>query len=181
MIVAPIYRPRVGDIGITKITGAGGAAIRFGQWLNGDGFADREHAFVVTENDPAGDTGPWIVEAMPGGAQHVVNWHPDVKWLVCPNTRRQAVANAALACVGTGYSWADYGMIALHRFHIPTPHLKAFIASSGHMICSQLADHAAMAGGWHLFDDGRWEGDVTPGDLYKLWAKHYNLHNGTAY
>jgi hypothetical protein len=37
------------------------------------------------------------------------------------------------------------------------------------MICSQLADTAAAEGGWHLFEDGRWPGDVTPGDLYRLY------------
>jgi hypothetical protein len=39
------------------------------------------------------------------------------------------------------------------------------------MICSQLADEAAMRGGWHLFSDGRIPQDVTPGDLWKL-AEH---------
>lgn len=177
--MAPIYRPRPGDIGITKISGWGGRMIRFGQWLNGDGYEDYEHAFVVESIDPV-TMQPVIVEAMPGGAQHVENWHTEVRWLVCPEECRAGVAQAALDSVGVPYSWLDYGSIALHRFHIPTPMLKRYIKSSGHMICSQLADHAALKGGWHLFDDGRWEGDVTPGDLTRLWRKHYNLKNGTA-
>lgn len=174
------YQPRPGDIGITKISGAGGRWIRRLQWLNGDGYEDFEHAFVVESVDPV-TAQPWIVEAMPGGAVHVVNWHRDVRWLVCPEEYRAGVAQAALDSVGIGYSWADYGALGLHRFHLPTPLLKRYITSSGHMICSQLADHAALKGGWHLFDDGRWEGDVTPGDLTGLWRKHYNLMNGTAY
>lgn len=162
------YEPRIGDIGITKISGAGGLAIRAGQWLNGDGFADYEHAFVVTTAEgPLQDV--MIVEAMPGGAVQVRNWHPDTMYLRCPDEHREAVADAARELVGVPYSWADYGAIALHRFRIPTPHLKRYIKRSKSMICSQLADHAAMAGGWHLFRDNRWEGDVTPGDLERLY------------
>jgi hypothetical protein len=36
------------------------------------------------------------------------------------------------------------------------------------MICSQLADCAAFRGGWHLFDDGRWPGDVVPANIARL-------------
>lgn len=163
------YDPRPGDIGLTQISGWGGKAIRFGQWLNGDGFADVEHAFVVTGVYPGTPDKPWIIEAMPGGAQYVRNWHPPqtTQYLVCPDEYRDAVAAAAFALRGVPYSWADYGALALHRFHIPTPRLKRFIARSKSMICSQLADRAAQLGGWKIFDDGRNPGDVTPGDLVR--------------
>jgi hypothetical protein len=164
------YQPQPGDIGLTQITGLGGKAIRFGQWLNGDGFDDYEHAFVVTEYRQGLPTIPWIVEAMPGGAQHVKNWHDPARtaWLKCPEQYREAVAAAARGYVGVPYSWADYGALALHRFHIPTPLLKRYVEDSGHMICSQLADRAAEDGGWQLFADRRWHGDVTPMDLRSL-------------
>jgi hypothetical protein len=72
----------------------------------------------------------------------------------------------------TPYSELDYLAQAAHRLHIPSKHLKAYVESSGHLICSQLADRAASLGGWHLFDDGRWDGYVPPCDLYKLyWAQ----------
>lgn len=161
------YRPKPADIGLTRISGAGGAAIRAAQWAAGDGFRDLEHAFEVTDwPDP--DTFR-IIEAMPGGAQHVYNWHdPDrTLWLICPDQYREAVVAEALAMVDTPYSFLGYGALALHRFHIPAPHLKKYIASSGHLICSQLVDRAAMRGGWKIFDDGRDPGDVTPGDLTK--------------
>lgn len=166
------YQPKRGDIGITKISDWGGRAIRFGQWLNGDGFADWEHAYVVT-SDRSEIATETIVEAMPGGAQHVVNWHPQTLWLRCPEVSREAVAEAALDCAARkiGYSFADYGALGLHRFHIPTPHLEHFIESSGHMICSQLADYCALKGQWHIFEDGRWQGDVTPGDLFKAYKQ----------
>lgn len=167
------YQPKAGDIGITQISGAGGRLIRLGQWLNGDGFADYEHAFVVTEYRQGLPNTPWIVEAMPGGAQHVKNWHPadHTVYLRCPDQYREAVASAARGYVGVPYSVADYFALAAHRLHIPAPHLRRFIQDSHHMICSQLADQAAADGGWHLYNDDRWPGDITPGDLERLWEK----------
>lgn len=160
------YQPRPGDIGLTQISGVGGKAIRLAQYLAGDGFKDYEHAFVVVK----GPLDPWIVEAMPGGAQHVINWHDPERtiYLRCPDEYRDAVAAAALALVGTPYSWADYAAIAAHRLHVPAPHLERYIEASGHLMCAQLADRAADRGGWHLFDDHRWVGDITPGDLTEL-------------
>jgi hypothetical protein len=165
------YQPRIGDIGITRISGWGGAAIRAAQWADGCGFADYEHAFVVTEVMADGTV--WIVEAMPDGARHVPNWHQpsETVYLRCPDQFRASVADAAIsiALKHTPYSFLDYGAQAAHRFHLPVPHLKDYIQSSGHLICSQLADRAALLGGWHLFQDDRWEGYVPPCDLYKLY------------
>lgn len=164
------YVPKPGDIGLTQISGAGGKLIRLGQWLLGEGWEDYQHAFVVTEYTSGSPT-PWIVEAMPGGAQHVRNWHDPARtrWLVCPEEHREAVAAAARGFVKVPYSVADYFALAAHRFHIPAPHLERYIRDSGHMICSQLVDRAAAEGGWHLFDDGRWDGYVTPLSLNRLW------------
>ncbi|MFF0183512.1 hypothetical protein [Streptomyces sp. NPDC005244] len=159
------YTPRPGDIGLTQMSGVGGKAIRLAQWLAGDGFRDYEHAFVWV-----GEYTDMIVEAMPGGAKHVPNWHDPERtiYLRCPDEHRDAVAAAALALRGTPYSWADYAAIAAHRLRIPAPHLERYIEASGHLMCAQLADRAADRGGWHLFDDRRWVGDVTPGDLTRL-------------
>lgn len=169
-----MYKPQLGDIGLTSISGRVGEGIRFAQWLNGDGFADYEHAFTyVGSVDDLGDG--MIVEAMPGGAliSPLTKYDPSrVLWLPCPPQYGDAVAAAALSFRGVPYSFADYSAIALHHFHIPAPHLKAYIASSGHQICSQLCDRAAEVGGWHIFDDGRWPGYVTPGDLYREAVKH---------
>jgi hypothetical protein len=171
------YVPKPGDIGIVHMTGAGGAAIRLGQWFNGDGFADYEHAFVVAGIHVRGEDrdvadGMKIVEAMPGGAllSPLSRYDGlDPVYLRCPDDLRSAVAGAALDLVGTPYSVADYFALAAHRFHIPAPGLKHFVETSNHMICSQLADRAADVSGWHLFVDGRWPGYVTPGDLYGLY------------
>lgn len=157
-----------GDIGLVRIHGGVGLGIRLGQWLLGDGFQDFEHAFMQV-NDVH------LIEAEPGGARvaGLDEYAGErIVWLPCPDQYRPGVVAAALELVGTPYSFLDYLSLALRRFHVPAPHLRAYIQSSGHMICSQLADRAAALGGWHLWDDRRWEGDVTPGDLYQLAEGH---------
>jgi hypothetical protein len=170
------YQPQPGDIGLVTMPGFVGRLIRLGQWLNGDGFSNYQHAYVVAglsdEDRRKGER--MIVEAMPGGALLSPLSRYDslgAVYLRCPDGLRSAVAAVAESLVGTPYSPLDYLSLAAHRFHIPAPHLRAYIRSSGHMICSQLADSAADDGGWHLFDDGRWEGDVTPLDLYRLYER----------
>jgi hypothetical protein len=67
---------------------------------------------------------------------------------------------------GVGYSFLDYDAIAAHRLHLPVPGLRAYIGSTGHLICSQLCDQAYADVGAHLYADGRWPGYVTPLDLW---------------
>jgi hypothetical protein len=158
--------PQPGWIGLTKIKGGVGLAIRIGQFLNGDGFSQYEHAFVYIGDGR-------IVEAEPGPAGaalgYLGEYDPDkVAWLECPARFGPAVADAARQMIGTPYSFLDYGALFLHRLHIPAPGLRDYIQASGHRICSQLADRAANLGGWHLFSDDRWEGYVTPGALSRL-------------
>jgi len=158
----PVYVPLPGDIGLTSIRGWAGRGIRVGQWLVGDGFSRYEHAFVYVGNQK-------IVEAEPGGAllSDVKRYDPAaVMWLRCPQQFRQAVSVAAKGYVGVPYSWLDYVSVAADRFHLIVPGLRKYVASSGHQICSQLADKAAADGGWHVFADGRDPGNVTPGDLW---------------
>lgn len=162
-----MYDPLPGDVGCTQIEGDVGRLIRLGQWLNGDGFADFEHVFISIGNGQ-------IVEAEPGGARVAELTEYDqrtVAWLKCPTEHREAVAEAARSLVGTPYSFLDYLAIALHRLHIPAPGLRRFIASRKHDMCSALADLAAMLGGWHWYDDGRWEGYITPADVWALIQK----------
>jgi len=160
-----MYEPKPGDLGLTAISGGVGRGIRFGQWLNGNGWSDYQHAFVFVGDGR-------IVEAEPGGAieSYLSRYAEEtVRWLRCPVDKGPAVAACARTLLGTPYSFLDYGAIALHRLHIPAPHLKAYIESSHHLICSQLCDEAAMRGGWHLFDDDRWPGFVAPGSLYRIY------------
>lgn len=174
------YTPLPGDIGLTSIVGHVGRLINVGQWLNAvdlhprtwfdDDLYRYEHAFVYVGD--VYDEGPsQIVEAEPGGASAApLSKYAgrDVLYLRCPDAHRDGVAAAALSLRRVPYSYLDYLSLVAHRLHIPAPHLKAFIRDGGHLICSQLADRAAMLGGWQIFDDGRWEGDVVPADLARL-------------
>lgn len=166
-MTAPVD-PQPGDFGLTSISGDVGTLIRVGQFLNGDGFSVYEHAFVYVG-------GGQIVEAEPGGARlagldkyagRPVAWSSGKVGLT--DVQRAAVVAAARARVGTPYSALDYFAIAAHRFRLPVPGLRKFIASTGHEICSQLVDRVFLDAGVHLYDDGRWEGYVTPAALYDL-------------
>lgn len=166
------YAPHPGDIGLVPMSGRVGRSIRFGQWLAGDGWTDYQHAFVCAGWLGVADGKPdmRIIEAMPGGALNssLTRYDADeITWLRCPPEYRASVAAVAARLVGVPYSFTDYGALALHRFRIPAPHLRRFIDSRKSMICSQLCDRAAARGGWHIFDDGRWSGYVTPNDLGK--------------
>lgn len=161
------YTPKPGDIGLVKMPGTVGRLIRFGQWLNGEGYFDYEHAFVVVDDQ-------MIVEAMPGGAAHtpLAVYEPlEPVYLRSPDISAQLVAAAAMGLVGTPYSALDYFSLAAKRWHVPAPRLQKYVTSTKHMICSQLADYAAELGTWYLFSDNRWPGYVTPASLYALYEK----------
>jgi uncharacterized protein YycO len=153
--------PQPGDIGLTSITGPVGRLIAVGQWLNGDGFGPYQHAFIVLP-------GQLLIEAMPGGAKvRPLSAYDDRDVLyVSPagltDAQRKAICDCALRYRGVPYSFLDYFALAAHRFHLPVPGLRRYIAATGHQICSQLCDRAYLDAGQHLFDDGRWPGYVTP-------------------
>jgi hypothetical protein len=67
-----------------------------------------------------------------------------------------------------GYSFLTYPVLAAIQFHIPVPHAQSFIARQGNLMCSMLCDRGLyrLEPSFHVFDDGRWFGDCTPGDLY---------------
>jgi hypothetical protein len=156
----PPVVPQPGDIGLVPIKGGVGLAIRFGQWLNGSGFANYEHAFVFVGQDE-------IVEAEPDGARLANLDEYDgrtIAWLRCPDEHRQAVADAARTFIGTPYGFLDYAVIAAHRFHLPIPGLTRIANSRKSIICSELAVMAARLGGWPLCGD-KPAGFVTPDDL----------------
>lgn len=164
-----VYVPQLGDIGIVTIRGAGGAGIGWAERLAGAGRnAKWRHAFGVSAVNVGAERATRIVEAEPSGAREVSLAEYDPKsilWLRCPPQYGETVAAALFAMVGTGYSWADYAAVGLHRLHIPAPGLRAYVGRSNRRMCSQLVDLAAQRGGWQIFDDGRWPGFVIPSDL----------------
>lgn len=156
--------PQLGDFAVIPISGIGGKLISIGEFLDGSGFHDYDHAEIYVGN---GQT----LGAYPGGADFVplpVNqdgWLWSTGHIQLSDAERAKIVSNAIACKGIPYSAADYFALAAHRLHIPAPGLKDYVADSKHMICSQLTDFCYMNAGVHLFSDNRWPGYVTPADL----------------
>lgn len=141
---------------------------------------DYEHAGVYL-GDTAGNH--YIAQAQPGGAVRVAvrDWQLGRKYVLWstglfPDLTDAMRANIVEAATwGTqkphqiGYSVADYLALTAHRLGVATPELQTYIEDSGHMICSQYDDWAYQHGPYQLFDDKRWNGDVTPMDLARLF------------
>jgi uncharacterized protein YycO len=155
--------PQPADFFLLIGTDPVGVGIRIGEWADGKGFSKYAHAGILLDDST-------VVEAEPGGARirPMTEYPADLMvwstWDLTPGQRTSIVA-AARGLEGTPYSFLDYFAIAAHRFRLPLPGLRRYVASSGHMICSQLVDEAYSRAGVHLFTDGRWPGFVTPADL----------------
>jgi hypothetical protein len=155
-----------GDFGLTRIPGYAGFAARIGIFLNGDGWHQYQHAFLVLEDDQ-------LLEAMPGGARIRPLTDADranatySDWPLTDD-QRVAICWVGRELEGTPYSIVDYLSLTLVRLHIRPPALKRYVADTGHMICSQLIDEVYLRAGVHMFNDGRVPSDVTPGDLRKV-------------
>jgi hypothetical protein len=161
--------PLPGDYACLPIGGPAGKLISLGEWLDGDGFGDYDHAEIYVGMQDAASPSGYTMGAYPGGAR-LVPFTPGGKgWLWShfdlTQEQRDKIVAAALSCKGIPYSAADYFALAAHRLHVPVPGLKDYIADSGHMICSQLVDWCYQQAPLQLFSDGRWPGYVTPMDL----------------
>jgi hypothetical protein len=165
--------PQIGDFGLVSIEGGVGKLIRLGQFLNGDGFYNYEHAFIYIGNGQ-------IVEAEPGGARisqldeydgRSIMWSTDLVPLT--NFQRNIVVETAVSQVGTPYSFLDYIAIALYRVGIRHPGISKYVLNSKHLICSQLVAQDYLAAGIVLTDYPPHL--VTPGRLtkYLLQLKGY--------
>lgn len=167
----PVADLKAGDFGLVRMDGFVGPLIRAGQWAYNGVFTDIEHAFVYVGDGQ-------IVEAMPGGALlsplskydgETIYWSSGhIPWSGNEERQREMIVEAARGYVGTPYSFLDYFAMAAHRLSIPAPGLQHYIATTKHMICSQLVDQCYLDGQQHLFDDGRWPGYVAPSSLYGL-------------
>lgn len=144
-----------------------GGAIRLGQWLNGDGFGQYEHAGIYVGSGK-------VIEASNNGTV-LTDWHydnNDVRWssgiIDLTDAQRTHIVNAAHGYIGTPYSWPDYAAIAAKRLHIKPldKALAGYVESTKSMICSQLVARCYLDGGAPLYD--YWSGYVTPGDLNNL-------------
>lgn len=112
---------------------------------------------------------PAIVEANPAGAALApVKVYANVIWSDPPPLGMgYAVANAAVALIGTPYSWVDDAAIGLTKifdWNVPEA-VRKRLNRKDRLMCSQLVDTACNRGGWVLYRDQRLPGDVSPGDL----------------
>lgn len=166
--------PAPGDFCCVPISGSVGRGIEIAQWISGDKFQPYEHAEIfVGQADQASPDG-YTISAYPGGRGR--------RPLPCPPARlpgalwssgiveltfaeRSAIIGWAVEHQDVSYSGLDYLALTAHALRIPVPHLQAYIASTGHEICSQFTDAAYDFAGVHLFSDNRWPGFVKPGDL----------------
>ena len=156
-----MYDPLPGDWAVVSTGGDTGKLISIGEWLAGDAFGPWDHAFVCVAPGK-------ILQAEPGGSRiDNLGTYGHIQWHASRLTGKQYTAIPQLAASMTGipYSALDYFALAAHHLHIPAPHLQAYIADTGHMICSQLVDEFMLRLGVHLFADGRWPGYVMPADL----------------
>lgn len=172
--------PQPGDFACVHVKGDTGLLISIGEFLNGTPDTSwYDHACIYVGGADIHAPYGYVMGAQPGGARldplreaqftgKDANWLWSTGKIALTDAQRKAIVAQALACKGIGYSAADYFALAAHRFHVPYPQLKAYIANSGHMICSQLVDWCYLNAGVHLFKDGRWTGDVTPADLAGL-------------
>lgn len=160
--------PQPGDFILTDISSGGGKLITIGQFLNGTGFSKYEHvALCVGDGRIIEMAGKGIREDSLEKYRNTAHRYSTGLIDLTDKERKEIVlASRRYLAEKIGYSWPLYGALALRRFHIPVPHLKAYIANTGHMICSQLIAACYRDGGHPLYD--HWTGWVTPGDLNKL-------------
>lgn len=167
----PVGMPLMGDFEVVPIKGKGGRLIRLGQYLNGSGFKDYEHARLYLGNGRMIEAEPTGARIVPLQASDGGMWSTRIIKLTI--AERNKIVKFGRLCEGVGYSDLDYFALAAHklRLHPLDNILKNRVTSSEHLICSQLVDWCYMMAGVHLFDDGRWPGYVTPGDLAGILIK----------
>lgn len=152
---------RTGQFGVVRTTGFAGWAIRLGtrSYVN--------HAFVFVSDDQ-------IVEAQPGGALlSPASKYPDAvvsKFDLDP-VQKLAIFQHAMKVKGTPYNFLDIAAITLMTFGLRYKWLQRRAQRPDRLICSQLVDRVYHEAGIQLYDDGRPDGLVTPGDLFNLLAE----------
>lgn len=155
-----------GTFGLTRGSDFVGAAIRL---LT---RSQVNHAVIIVEPD---EQGPRYVEAQAKGAV-ITRGTPKV--LVqndlqpLTDEQRKALSDAALALVGTPYGFMDIVSLALVCLGLRWRWLMNRVQREDRLICSQLVDRAYADAGIQLFNDGRPDSTVTPGDLLIYVAQH---------
>lgn len=167
--------PRPGDFGVLVLET--GRHWRTEFVISAISLITRSSAYHAVQCVDAPGGHPSLVEAEPGGAiLSPVTKYTNVAWsnLTLGDPQREAISTAALKMVGRPYGYYDDALLGLtHLNSVRGPNWLWRLLSGSHspLECAQLVDAAQLAGGVHLFSDGRQPGDVTPGDLYQLIRK----------
>jgi hypothetical protein len=80
--------------------------------------------------------------------------------------QRDRVRYAAASLEHTPYGFLDLLSVGLLQYGITNRWLSARVRRQDRLICSQLVDELLRRIGFQVYDDARWPGDVTPGDLF---------------
>lgn len=187
--------PPLATIGVTPTYGAWydrlvGEAIRWGTGTK-DAYSglwrdSRVNHAVLYVGPQVGHAKPQAIEARPGGAG-LCDWDKygsDMIWLTglrpaMPQAQREVIAAAGVSFQGIEYGYLDILAVGLAQKRLGSevdvtkvvarqPWWVQRVESMHTMICSQLCDAAYLAGGVHLFNDGRLPGLVSPADLLAL-------------
>lgn len=164
----------VGDVICTRGGGWVGRTIRFGAAMLG---RPNTVGHVAVFMGPGSDGRPRVIEGRPGGvgwrdasAYLKDHWTIDNREQPKTDAQRIAVAEAAVAMLGTPYDWAGIGLDAMRAIRAPVLYARAAEkgkASPDHVVCSALADWVYAQVG--LANPGKltYDRTTTPGD----WAE----------
>lgn len=97
--------------------------------------------------------------------------HPESE-IPLTNGERTRIAAEAAKLVGTPYNFLDIAALFFLLLGFRWSWLTERAQSQKALICSQLVDRAYRNADVHLFNDGRQDGQVTPGDLLVLLANN---------
>jgi hypothetical protein len=190
----PEPRIRPGDFAAVPMRGAPGFGVALGELADGArgwtgyrhvlGYAGYHRRIPAAWDprwiaSPAGTrsaAGHYVFEAMPGGARfRLLDGRPEAipgaLWsagrIKVSDTQRSLICAQMPVLQGTPYSAADYFALAAHRLRLArtSGRIQRYVASTGHMICSQLWDAMYAQAGVELFTDKRWPGYVDPYDM----------------
>ena len=171
MTGTPNYPPPYG-YGLARIKGVAGAFIWLGQALAGRP-SRYQHAFLILPSNQ-------VLEAEPNGARitsideywNGTSWDAEFVYPPLTDDQQARLVYWGIQLEGIPYSWIDYISLLLVHLHIRPNWVKHRVAVSRSAICSQLVDEVYASSGVHLFNDGRFPGDVTPADLAYLASQH---------
>ena len=162
-----LYMPKPGDIGLTGSKTLTGRVVKAAQALIDD-HSYVTHTFIVLYDG-------YIIEAQPGGATFDrLDKYPDATFsrFDLTDDQRQDICVEAIKMHGTPYSWLDYLALGLTHWRIAPSWVRKRVASSGHMICSQLCVEAYHRAGLTIPGNGyNHPMDITPVKLGNLILK----------